>query len=96
VEEEGQQREQHAQALGASFEGRIDAGVYAVAPPRRARPPPGSYADTAHLSSKASPGSRTTNGRRDARGNTWAFTPRRKLRRALTASTSRTAVFPDP
>jgi len=34
-EEEGQQREQY-----------VDAGANDVAPPRRARPPPGSYADT--------------------------------------------------
>jgi hypothetical protein len=46
AEEEGQQRGQHAQAPGASFEIRIEAGADAVAPPRRARPPPGSYAAT--------------------------------------------------
>ena len=44
--DEGQQREQHAQASGASFEGRAKAGADTMAPPRRARPPPGSYADT--------------------------------------------------
>jgi hypothetical protein len=42
----GQQREQHAQAPGASCEALIQAGADAVAPPRRARPPPRSYADT--------------------------------------------------
>jgi len=45
-EEDGQQREQHARATGASADGRLEAGVDAVAPPRRARLPPGSYADT--------------------------------------------------
>jgi hypothetical protein len=45
--DEGQQREQHTQAPGDSFERRIEAGAGAVAPPRRARPPPGTYADTA-------------------------------------------------
>ena len=44
-EEEGHQRDQHAQVPGASFERRVEAGVEALAPPRRARPPPGSYAD---------------------------------------------------
>jgi len=45
-EEEGQQREHHAQAPGDGFEGRVEAPG-AVALPRRLRPPPGSYADTA-------------------------------------------------
>ena len=46
-EEVGQQREQHAQAPGASFEGRTEAGADAVALPRRARLPPRRYADAA-------------------------------------------------
>jgi hypothetical protein len=46
MEEVGQQREQHAQAPGASCEALIQAGADAVAPPRRARPPPRSHADT--------------------------------------------------
>jgi len=46
-EEAGQQREHHAQAPGVSFGGRLDAAVTALAPARRARPPPGSYEDTA-------------------------------------------------
>jgi len=45
-EGEGQQHLQHGQAPGASFEGRTEAGADKVASPRRARPPPGSYADT--------------------------------------------------
>jgi hypothetical protein len=47
VDAEGHQLGQHAQAPGDSFEGRIEAGTDAMALPRRARPPPGSYADTA-------------------------------------------------
>jgi hypothetical protein len=46
-DEKGQQREQHAHAPGASSEGRMEAGADAVLPARRARLPPGSYADTA-------------------------------------------------
>jgi len=48
AEKVGRQREQHAQAPGATFEGREEAGEEAVAPgPRRARLPPGGNADTA-------------------------------------------------
>ena len=35
------------------------------------------------------------NGWHNARGGTWAITPRRKVRRARAASTSKTAVLPD-
>jgi hypothetical protein len=45
-QEREEQREQRAQAPGPNFEGRINAGADEVAPPRRSRPPPGSYADT--------------------------------------------------
>jgi hypothetical protein len=44
--DEGQQREQHSQAPSVTHEGRMEAGADAVAPPRRARPPPGTYADS--------------------------------------------------
>ena len=47
-EEEEQQRAQRTQAPSASFKGRMATGADAVASrPRRARLPPGSYADTA-------------------------------------------------
>ena len=47
MDAEGHQLGQHAHAPGDSFEGRMKAGTDAVAPARRARPPPGIYADTA-------------------------------------------------
>jgi hypothetical protein len=47
AEDGRQQREQQMQSPGANFEGRIVSGAGAVALPRRARLPPGSYADTA-------------------------------------------------
>jgi len=48
TEKEGRQREQHARDLGASSEGREEADADVAAPAsRRARRPPGSYADTA-------------------------------------------------
>ena len=46
-EEEGQQHLQHGQAPDASFEKCVEVGADEVAPPRRARPPPGSLSDTA-------------------------------------------------
>ena len=45
-EVEGQWREQHAQMPGDSIEGRVEEGAGVVARwPRRARRPPGGYAD---------------------------------------------------
>jgi hypothetical protein len=59
------------------------------APVLRTRGGPG---PAAPLSSRASPGTRPAkHGGRDARGNAWAITPRRKLRRVRTANTWRTA-----
>jgi len=46
-EEEEEKGQQHAQSPGASSRGRMVAGADAVLPPRRARLPPGSYADSA-------------------------------------------------
>ena len=57
---------------------------------------PGRVGALAPLGSRVSPGTTAaTNGRRDSRGNDWAFTPQRKLRRGRTTSTSRTAVRPN-
>jgi len=46
-EQEGQLRELEVQAPDARFKGLKEAGADALTPPRRARLPPGSYADTA-------------------------------------------------
>ena len=45
--DDGQHRDQQTQMPSISLEGRMAAGTDAIAPPRRARPPPESYADTA-------------------------------------------------
>ena len=45
--DEGLQREQNTQVPSVSLEGIKETGADAVSPPRRARPLPGSYADTA-------------------------------------------------
>ena len=46
-DERGQQLVHHSQLSGANFSGRMEAAVDTVEPPRRARPPPESYADPA-------------------------------------------------
>jgi hypothetical protein len=42
----GKQRVKHTKTPSFGFEGRTEAGAAAVASPQRARPPPGTYADT--------------------------------------------------